>query len=422
MSTAARDSLTRYRDNAYKRLLIAARRSLERTGGALSGNISLSQPTDAERIAVTGLTGVHRKAGTSRLTISLAALDASLRQAIGLGLVEVVEAVDGRALRNLPAERAARQAARATMAALAEASPLHQSQQWYRDWTTAIAADGTLTALDNRQDTRTLPLAMRVLEHLYERPDKSAPLMLPALAETTTGDTKALNPDRGTLPTLVLRALAAARAVPPPTNAEQRRELWDSFDVIVDDLASRVLVLNLPAQGPGLGNWLTDAARRGIPFYVTLHQLLSLPIAVNEHTVHVCENPAVLRRAAGEIGPGAWPLLCTEGRPSTAFHRMARAITAAGGQLKYHGDFDWPGVDITNSLITRHGAQPWQMSAADYEEATGKLEFQALTGKPQPTSWDPELAAAMSRHNRAVYEEAVADQLLQDLRGPGASP
>ncbi|MFD8259539.1 TIGR02679 domain-containing protein [Streptomyces griseoluteus] len=34
--------------------------------------------------------------------------------------------------------------------------------------------------------------------------------------------------------------------------AEARRELWDAFDVIVDDLAIRVLVLNLPATGQGL--------------------------------------------------------------------------------------------------------------------------------------------------------------------------
>ncbi|MFD6812465.1 TIGR02679 family protein, partial [Streptomyces anthocyanicus] len=63
--------------------------------------------------------------------------------------------------------------------------------------------------------------------------------------------------------------------------------MWDAFDVIVDDLASRVLVLNLPATGQGLGQWLTDAARYGTPFHITLHQLITLPIAVNLHTVYV---------------------------------------------------------------------------------------------------------------------------------------
>ncbi|WP_251061625.1 TIGR02679 domain-containing protein [Streptomyces sp. ISL-100] len=51
--------------------------------------------------------------------------------------------------------------------------------------------------------------------------------------------------------------------MPLKAGAEARRELWDAFGVIVDDLASRILVLNLPATGQGLGRWLTDAARYG---------------------------------------------------------------------------------------------------------------------------------------------------------------
>ncbi|PRY02539.1 DUF2399 domain-containing protein [Allonocardiopsis opalescens] len=65
----------------------------------------------------------------------------------------------------------------------------------------------------------------------------------------------------------------------------------------------------------------------------------------------MCENPAVLRRAAAELGPSTRPLVCTEGRHSAAFHRLAATIAAAGGCLRHHGDFDWPGIAITRSLI-----------------------------------------------------------------------
>ena len=44
------------------------RRSLERTGGALTGRISVADPDDAERKAIIGITGVHQSAGTKRLT------------------------------------------------------------------------------------------------------------------------------------------------------------------------------------------------------------------------------------------------------------------------------------------------------------------------------------------------------------------
>ena len=71
------------------------------------------------------------------------------------------------------------------------------------------------------------------------------PIALPALAAEITGDTKALN--QGSAPaTLVLRALALRAGVARPASAAQRRDLWDLAGVLVDDLASRVLVLNLP--------------------------------------------------------------------------------------------------------------------------------------------------------------------------------
>jgi hypothetical protein len=103
-----------------------------------------------------------------------------------------------------------------------------------------------------------------VLEYLAGRAADAAPIALPALAAHITGDTKALS--RGTgLATLVLRALALQTGSPRPVTAGERRELWDRPGVLVDDLASRVLVLNLPAEGTGPGQWPGGAARYAVP-------------------------------------------------------------------------------------------------------------------------------------------------------------
>jgi uncharacterized protein (TIGR02679 family) len=248
-----------------------------------------------------------------------------------------------------------------------------------------------------------------------------APVLLPALAADVTGDTKALSP--GTvLSTLVLRALAVKSGTSRPRTAEERRDLWEASDVVIDDLASRVLVLNLPAGGRGLAEWLASAARLGEPFYVTLHQLMTLPVTIRGALVRVCENPAVLRRAAAELGPGSAPLLCTEGRPSMAFHQLAGVIVGGGGELRYHGDFDWPGLAIASSVMRRHGARPWRMSAADYLAGVGvhsHAEYVRLGGAPQPTAWDPELAEVMAATGRVVYEESGAGALLNDLSASG---
>lgn len=412
--TGSAEAYERYRAPEFRRLLAAARRSLERNGGEIKGSIGLANPTTAERNAIIGVTGTYRSADVRRITIPLSALEQSVRNVTGMSLRDVLERV-GPELRFRTDERTALDQARQTIRAEGEASPLHAEHSWYRQWLASLASDGTITGLINKKDTHLFSQAVRVLEHLYNRPIDAPPLMLPALADATTGDTKALNPGRGSLPTLVLRALAMARGISLESGAEARRELWDAFDVIVDDLASRVLVLNLPATGQGLGQWLTDAARHGTPFHVTLHQLITLPIAVNLPTVYVCENPAVLRRAAGELGAGSPPLICAEGRPSTAFHRLARLIVEAGGTLRYHGDFDWPGIDMTNQLRARYQAEPWRMTAADYLGGVrADSDHAQLSGKRQDTCWEPELAEAMERENRAVYEEAVTDVLLAD--------
>ena len=89
---------------------------------------------------------------------------------------------------------------------------------------------------------------------------------------------------------------------------------------------------------------------------------------------------------------------------------------AGGGELRYHGDFDWPGVAIANSVMIRHGARAWRMSAADYLAGVRcDAEYVRLTGTPQATPWDSGLADAMTASGRAVYEESVTGPLISDL-------
>jgi uncharacterized protein (TIGR02679 family) len=407
--------LDRYRGPEYRRLLAAARRSLERTGGQLTGRISVADPDDAERKAIIGITGVHQPAGTRRMTVPLAELDAALSRATGLGLAGVLAGL-GAPLRNRPAESARLTNARAGLIAVTQDSQLIGSCPWYRTWLTDLTRDGTITRLASTSDTTALSQAVRTLEYLAARPADSQPVALPALAARITGDTKALN-HGSTLATLIMRALALREGISRPVSAAQRRELWDLSGVIVDDLASRVLVLNLPAQGDGLAEWLTGAARYGTPFQVTLQQLDAHPIRLTPARIFGCENPAVLRRACAELGPACPPLLCAEGQPSTAFHKLVRLAVAAGSELAYHGDFDWPGVAITAKVIDRHDARPWRMTAADYLSGVKAGDTAvALKGDPVPTPWEPGLHEAMRSIGRAIYEETVADQLLADLR------
>lgn len=393
-------------DPGWTRLLANARRAWERTGGRLDTRISLTDPDDAERRVVIGLTGRHRGPGTARLTVTLAELDAGLRRARGSTLRDVL--ASGGPLRNRPAERTAEVVQRSAVEG-ALRSEVHSGEEWFSAWRTAIAADGTLTRLVRRGEARLAELAVMVLDQL---PADGLPL--PALSEAVSGgDPKALGD--GPLASLVLRALALRAGLEPPTNAEGRRALWDSAGVVVDDLASQVLVLNLPAVGPGLGTWLTDAATRGVPLRVTLHQLVALPISFRIDQVFVCENPAVLR-AATRLGASTAPLICTEGVPSAACWRLLDLLGDV--DICWRNDFDWAGLRITGTAVSRVSATPWRMGESDYLAAIAIGDSEPLRGTPASSPWDPGLATALAAQGRSVMEERLIPDLLQDLQRP----
>jgi uncharacterized protein (TIGR02679 family) len=396
---------------AFARLWKQARAVLERTGGSIgAAAIVLSAPTQDERIAVSGLLGRHRHS-TKSLRVRLGELDRLLRAGpTGKGLVAILEHLGG-PLRDRRAE-AEREEASARRV-LEEARAVSRAEEpWFVTWLDELVADGTLTRLVRDGRLELIPTAARIHDRL---PADGVPL--PVFAGSMTSDTKAL--DSGTLATVVLRGLALRADRPRPLRAADRRALWDAFGVVADDLSSQVLVLNMPARATSaLGEWLQAAGRDGVPFRITLHQLTTYKPQFQPARVWVCENPAVLRAAAGRFGQRCDAMVCGEGRPSTAFRRLVAALNDVGCELAYHGDFDWPGIRIANAFFAQHGGVAWRMTASDYVDALQRVEGDeptALTGRPETASWDPALEPTMRERNRVVFEEMVLETLLSDL-------
>ena len=431
---AERREYDELRDEGWARLLAAARRRLERTGGAIDGDIGLAGASEAERRTVIGITGRYRPETAKRLAVPLSDLDGYLHDRYGTGLLATLGLLHG-PLRDRPAERADEEARREQALKSAHSSRL-AGQGWFAAWLEQIAADGTLTRLVRRGDAPLLDAAVRVLERLpgdgdrlpgspdrfpgdqsWLPPHPMGVLPLPVLAEWATGDTKALV--SGTpLEQLVLRALAqrTGGGSVVPRDRAGRRALWESAGAIADDLASQVLVLNIGAEGDTVVcDWLRDAADFGIPFRLTLHQLATDPVVPAARTIFVCENPAVLRAAADEAQDAGAALVCTEGVPSAACHKLLGDAARAGARLHWRADFDWAGLRITADAVARHGARPWRMTAADYTAALGKGESTPLAGPPTASPWDPELARVMRESGSTVMEERLLPILLSDL-------
>ncbi|OLT37696.1 hypothetical protein BJF82_14105 [Kytococcus sp. CUA-901] len=122
--------------------------------------------------------------------------------------------------------------------------------------------------------------------------------------------------------------------------------------------------------------------------------------------VLVCENPRVLEAVAQDGIPG-WAVVCTSGEPNLVVDRLLVDLAAAGVELRYHGDLDWPGVAIANRAMMRYRARPWLMSAQDYLAGVSRsASGPALSGGEVEPGWDPDLGAAMRSHGRGVHEEA----------------
>jgi uncharacterized protein (TIGR02679 family) len=365
--------------------------------GVDGGVVTLGRLTDVERAALSGILG-RRSGQGATMRIDIADLDAALRHAaLADSLREALQQLDGPI-----ADRSALQAdARA---------------QWEGVW--AACAEPRLAALlaeargmgllkrvagaDPLLGVRLCEAAGRVLERLPGPAQARS-----HLAADVLGDAHGLDPGRpvATLVLTVLRRRLAGES-DELESEETVRETWAAAGVMVNELARPVLFLNLPGS-------LSIA---GEPAYLSLRALLRTAPSwkVGDLPVYVCENPNLVAMAADALGSHCAPLVCTDGMPAAAQRTLLEQLRAAGASLRYHGDFDWPGIAIGNMVMRQFGASPWRFSTGDYQ-AAAIPGGRPLGATMVAAEWDASLAAAMHACGWAIDEEAVAEALLRDL-------
>ncbi len=395
-------------------LVERARARLEGRHG-LDAPVVLESASAAQRQAVARLLGRPLGRGAS-LRVSLRAVEAVLQRAeVAPDLPTAVAALTGPVADRIAARTAAEAA---WSAALHPAGQAAGKRPVLAPWAEWLGRTGLLRRLAGGDPARARELAEQAVAVLDLLPAGGLPLSV--LAERAVQDGHALDHDEP-LSTLLLRAAALLGGVPAGEGAEWRRTVWASVGVLSGELTNPVLTLNLPgdpdsATGRALGVW----SRAGQPVHLSARQLLrdapGLPL--RGRTVYVCENPAVVAEAANRLGPGTAPLVCASSHPGAAATILLRQLAAAGAVLRYHGDFDWPGVTIANNVIARFGARPWRLDARAYRQAA-EGGGHALRGAPVTARWDPTLTQAMRSLGVKVEEERVLADLLADLTGSG---
>jgi uncharacterized protein (TIGR02679 family) len=387
------------------------RSRLERTGGTASGAVVVEVGSREQRHAVGDLLG--RTLVRDRVRVDLALLERRVVERTPYpSLAGLVEVVTRRPLRDRAGERHAREARRGAML---EAAQAEIRADWVETWLNRLLRTGLLSRVaDGEALVRD---AAAVVSAVLD--PATAPRSRVDLAARVLGDSHALDEDR-TLHAVVLRALAAASGEEVPESLSARRALWERYDVTHDLVSATCLTLGLrPTRSDPLSSRLRLAADAGDPVHVTARDLRRAQLDVAHPAALVCENPRVLEAVADRFG-GTVPVVCGSGQPNTVVVALLERLRGAGSLLRYHGDFDWPGISIGNRLTAEAGVVPWQMTA-DVYEAHVHRSAPELGPSPVEPSWDPELGAVMRSCGRALHEESMLDSLLEELaRGPCA--
>jgi hypothetical protein len=416
--------------------------ALERRALEARGTVELRGLTRDERHALSDVVGGPITDGDVRLR--LVDLDGRIQPRTGRDLAGVVTWLTGRVLVDRADRRraaAARreepfEAAREWLRSMVPLAPMGGLgwPAWVDDWLNGLRRDGILTTVPDGE-----AVLVTALEMLDDRgafagagvvghdgasedfrlvaPTGRAPGVVSRtdLAARRTGSAHGL--DDGTkLALVVLRAAAAKAGARLARSAAERRQLWESLGVVVDRVSTTCLTWNLQqvpdraqdAREPGLRR-----AADGAPRHVTWWDLDAGLDWASGQRVLVCENPRTLE-AIAESGASSSGLgvVCTMGRANLVAAEVLGRLVSSGAVLRYHGDFDWPGVALANACLKDFGAQPWLMSVDDYLAGHGT---HALAGSSIETEWDPELGPAMRSRGVAVHEEAVLGQVLERL-------
>jgi uncharacterized protein (TIGR02679 family) len=400
-----------------KRLRARLRRRFEQA--APSGTepvFRIAGLTSQEHAALASLMG-YPPIFSNSLLIDLRHADATLQAAgIAPSLKAALEQLDGPII-HLATARAQTE--------MAWSSVIRRcANQRVVDYLAAPRALGLLKRLADGDPALASQLIEQVAEVLGHLPANG--VTRAQLAANILGDAHALDDNRP-VATLVLaiwrQAMTVMRPEPGGTELaaedddlhavsqdETARYVWARAGVLVNELSRPVLILNLPEAPDEIS---------GEPAYLSLRALLRRPgrWKVAGRRMYICENPNLVAIAADRLGESCPPLICTDGFPAAAQKTLLMQLAGAGARLYYHGDFDWPGLQIGNFVMRQYGAQPWHFSATDYLSAVPKAARpgRVLAGDEVVAIWDQGLADVMRQHRLAIDEEAVAASLLRDL-------
>jgi uncharacterized protein (TIGR02679 family) len=389
-------------DPALQPLWRAATAALDRNGLGWRGRLTLPDLTPEGRRRLGIL--VQTRIPATRRAVSLDAVAAGVERLTGVPFIDALGALGHAPTGRREAALVRRDEREQRRTALDAAATAHLGDAaWVSAWRDAAWTDG-LFARSTADDVTT---AVRRVGQVLG--STGAGRSRTEIAAQLFGNAHAL--DTATrLATLVTRALTTR------DGPADERSAWERASLPLDLVSAPVLTWGLSLLDAG---GVADAVRAmtaaGLPMHLsTLALRASLLHVPAGEPVLVVENPRLVEAAAQRRLGAA--LVCTNGNPTTAPSLAIAQLRSCGARLRYHGDFDAPGLAMTGRARDA-GCEPFRMSAPDYRDALAVASAQGveLPREPAaapPTPWDPDLAVAFDEHRAIVHEERVMDDVL----------
>ena len=383
----------------------AVRRRLEQSGADNRGRIRLGAVSSEGRRVLAALLG-----RSLRSTIDLARLEAALVElGVGVDLPAALAALGFAVSPEPAARRAVRAEQRDTRRTTRELVAAEWPEPWAREWIDGVIRAGVLRGLDADAAAAMVGTVRRLVDKIADDADAGRSSSRVDLAAAIAGSSHAL--DAGTR----LEA-ATTRALAMRSMGDDSAEAWERAGVHTDLVSAPALTWALPViPASGLHGLVTAAVDAAVPVHLTRFALAAYPVVVPIGTdVLVVENPRLVEAAVQRRTRGA--VVALNGNPSAAVRLLLDQLLAAGASLRYHGDFDAPGLAICGRM-QRLGLRPWRMDTADYRSAVDAAAADGVVlpveDRPvPPTPWDPQLRAELATRALIVHEERLIDTLL----------
>lgn len=243
---------------------------------------------------------------------------------------------------------------------------------------------------------------------------------LPKFSQRITRDPHAFDAGKK-LGKLWLHLLSTDRGETTPKTAEAMTQLLETYGILRDDLMNFVTCANLLAKKEGeLHPVWKEAYNLQLVRNVPLREIVTVDevFVPQGEKVYIVENSGVCSMLLDEK-PGA-PIVSTQGQVKLAAWKLLDLLVESGVTLLYAGDFDPEGLRMAKLMKERYKENVvlWRMSCKDYETSEPDVELSENRLKKLESLNCPELeelAGVMITTRKAGYQEALIEEMVQDM-------